>query len=316
MRWTLRAWLGRSAVAVAPFMVADASRLAGTGLGLLRRVDLPCPGPTLTLPHVGEGPHPVGRMVLRGSACRPILDVPSRLRYQWGGYYGGSLGSLFRFPLPMNRVAVFVDAGYVFAQGSVLLAGRKLPRGETSLDHVAAIASLATFAGRVAGVALLRVYWYDGTSTGPRAQHLTLAHLDNVKVRLGFVNSVGEQKGVDSLIVTDMITLARNRAICDAVLVSGDEEADTTHEWTDAEVASFLSCKPKPISTSGSVPRGATATANGVVSTPLDTVAAKVAAALEKSVLLTLIEAFEGSGQLPRDVDRQIAGRRSVRDRA
>jgi hypothetical protein len=160
----------------------------------------------------------------------------------------------------MNRVAVFV-------------------RGETLLDHAGAIASFATFAERAAGVALLRVYWYDGTSTGPTAQHLTLAHLDNVKVRLGFVNSVGEQKGVDSLIVTDMIALARNRAICDAVLVSGDEdlrvgvqqaqefgvrvhlvgikpsrgsqslfllqEADTTHEWTDAEVAPFLSCKPK-----------------------------------------------------------------------
>jgi hypothetical protein len=247
----------------------------------------------------------------------------------------------------MRRVAVFVDAGYVFAQGSLLLAGRKLPRGETLLDHAGAIASFATFAERVTGVAVLRVYWYDGTSTGPTAQHLTLAHLDNVKVRLGFVNSVGEQKGVDSLIVTDMITLARNRAICDAVLVSGDEdlrvgvqqaqefgvrvhlvgikpsrgsqslfllqEADTTHEWTDAEVAPFLSCKPKPVSVPGSLPPGAPATATEVVLTPLNTVAAKVAAALEKSVLLTLIEAFEVSGQLPRDVDRQLlAGGRSA----
>jgi uncharacterized LabA/DUF88 family protein len=56
------------------------------------------------------------------------------------------------------------------------------------------------------------------------AQHLTPAHLQDVKVRLGFVNSVGEQKGVDSPIVTDMIALARNRAISDAVLVSGDED--------------------------------------------------------------------------------------------
>ena len=47
---------------------------------------------------------------------------------QWGGYYGGSFASLFRFHLPMNRVPVFVDAGYVFAQGSVLLAGWTLPR--------------------------------------------------------------------------------------------------------------------------------------------------------------------------------------------
>lgn len=35
----------------------------------------------------------------------------------------------------MDRVAVFVDAGYVFAQGSVLLSGKKLPRSEVVLDH-------------------------------------------------------------------------------------------------------------------------------------------------------------------------------------
>src|SRR5665213_1519130 len=123
----------------------------------------------------------------------------------------GSFGSLFLFPI-MDRVAVFVDAGYVFAQGSLLLTGKKLPRSEVTLVHEEAIKAVGGFGMKVSGVALLRVYWYDGTSTGPTAQHLTLAHLQDVKVRLGFVNSVGEQKGVDSLIVTDMITLARNRA--------------------------------------------------------------------------------------------------------
>ena len=180
----------------------------------------------------------------------------------------------------MDRVAVFVDAGYVFAQGSSLLAGRKLPRAEVSLAHNAAVKAFGDFAAKISGAPLLRVYWYDGTSTGPTAQHLTLAHLQDVKVRLGFVNSVGEQKGVDSLIVTDMITLARNRAISDAVLVSGDEdlrvgvqqahefgvrvhligikpsrgsqslfllqEADTTHEWSTTGISVFLRCQPRP----------------------------------------------------------------------
>ena len=45
-----------------------------------------------------------------------------------------------------------------------------------------------------------------------------------MKVRLGFVNSLGQQKGVDSLIVTDMLTLARNRAVAECVLLSGDED--------------------------------------------------------------------------------------------
>ncbi len=179
----------------------------------------------------------------------------------------------------MDRVAVFVDAGYLFAQGSVALAGQKLPRGRLLLNHEKAIDALANFATRVSGVDLLRVYWYDGTSTGPSSQHITLAHLGRVKVRLGFVNSFGEQKGVDSLIVTDMIALARNHAMSEAVLLSGDEdlrvgvqqaqefgvrvhllgirpsrgsqslfllqEADSTHEWSPDDLAPFLSCKPE-----------------------------------------------------------------------
>ena len=48
-----------------------------------------------------------------------------------------------------------------------------------------------------------------------------------MKVRLGFVNSAEQQKGVDSLIVTDMISPARNRAMADCVLLSGDDTCRT-----------------------------------------------------------------------------------------
>ena len=72
---------------------------------------------------------------------------------------------------------------------------------------------------------LLRVYWYDAL-LGPRPslEQTTIAHLAGVKLRLGSLNNAGEQKGVDSLIVTDLIDLARNRAISDAILVSGEED--------------------------------------------------------------------------------------------
>jgi hypothetical protein len=106
--------------------------------------------------------------------------------------------------------------------------------------------------------------------------------MDYIKLRLGFVTGGGQQKGVDSLIVTDLIDLARNRAITDAVMLSGDEdvrigvqiaqsfgvrvhlvgiapsrgsqsmqllrEADTTTEWDATTVAKFLSVKP-PVTT-------------------------------------------------------------------
>ena len=103
----------------------------------------------------------------------------------------------------MDRVAVFVDAGYLFAQGAKELCGQKLERRFVSLDYQAAAKQLTEFAEEVSGLPLLRIYWYDGTSIGPTPQHNTLADQPNIKARLGFVNSMGEQKGVDSLIVTD-----------------------------------------------------------------------------------------------------------------
>jgi len=89
------------------------------------------------------------------------------------------------------------------------------------------------------------------------------------------------QKGVDSLIVTDLIELARNHAITDAVILSGDEdirigvqiaqsfgvrvhlvgivpsrgsqsmnllqESDTTTEWDVPIISKFLSVKASAI---------------------------------------------------------------------
>lgn len=125
----------------------------------------------------------------------------------------------------MDRVAVLVDAGYLFKEGTRLVTGiRNAPRGAVWLDHAVCIEFLAAQAEELSGLPLLRIYWYDGTSSGPSPTHLDLARRPNVKVRLGVVNSAGEQKGVDSLIVTDMINLARNRAIADIVLLTGDED--------------------------------------------------------------------------------------------
>jgi uncharacterized LabA/DUF88 family protein len=126
----------------------------------------------------------------------------------------------------VKRGAVFVDAGYLFAQGSVALTGSKKPRSLLELDAETAITELLTiFKTHAVDCELLRIYWYDGASfKGPTIDQDKLGHLDNVKLRLGLLNSVGEQKGVDSLIVTDMIELARLGAICDAVILSGDED--------------------------------------------------------------------------------------------
>src|SRR6267154_1929243 len=124
----------------------------------------------------------------------------------------------------MNRVAVFVDAGYLFAQGSALVTGQKRSRSEVDIDLDRVLKTLEELASPLSGVPLLSIYGYAGTATGPTPQHVAIAYNPRVKLRLGFVNTVGEQKGVDSLIVTDMIMLARNGAMSDALLLSGDED--------------------------------------------------------------------------------------------
>jgi uncharacterized LabA/DUF88 family protein len=127
----------------------------------------------------------------------------------------------------MDRVAVLVDAGYFFAAGSALVGGgEKSKRSLITLDVEATIKALKRLALTTTGRELLRIYWYDGASarTGPSAEHIRIAHCNDVKLRLGFLNAVGQQKGVDSLIVTDLVELARNNAISDAMLISGDED--------------------------------------------------------------------------------------------
>ncbi len=126
----------------------------------------------------------------------------------------------------MDRFAVFVDAGYFFAAGGkaafdITLRSRlNMSNPRKCVDDIIARAITVS-----ENANLLRVYWYDGlTGTTPTTTQSTLAHLHGVKLRLGVVNRTGEQKGVDSLIVTDLIDLARNGAIADAILVAGDED--------------------------------------------------------------------------------------------
>jgi len=178
----------------------------------------------------------------------------------------------------MPQIAVFVDSGYLYAQGSVLLKGRKLGRAAIRLSEKKALDQLTETACAIASdCRLLRIYWYDGLRSNRQSiEQDLIGRAANTKLRLGLVNSWGEQKGVDSLIVTDLIELARNRAITDALILSGDEdikigvqvaqtfgvrvhllgikparssqsdnlmmEADTCHEWDEAIVGRWMDC--------------------------------------------------------------------------
>lgn len=121
--------------------------------------------------------------------------------------------------------AIFVDAGYLYAAAGRLVAGTE-DRRAFDLDAEGLIEALIDRARTIfADSRLLRVYWYDGARRRIHtAEQQSIAELPDVKVRLGNLNANNQQKGVDSLIRTDLESLARHRAISDAALIGGDED--------------------------------------------------------------------------------------------
>lgn len=124
----------------------------------------------------------------------------------------------------MDRCAIFVDAGYLYAEGGKLCCGTP-SRPRFTVDVAALNLALRDAATERTGLAVLRTYWYDGARDGiPTASQQAVAALPNVKLRLGRLNVRKQQKGVDALIYRDLMTLSRERAIAEAFLLSGDED--------------------------------------------------------------------------------------------
>ncbi len=241
----------------------------------------------------------------------------------------------------MTYAAVFVDAGYLYTGGAVALTGSARDRTSLTLRQQEIIEKLRETANQQAnGAPLLRIYWYDGLRGGrPSSKQETLAYTDDVKLRLGVV-SAGRQKGVDSLIITDLIELARNHAISDAVLLSGDEdlrvgvqiaqsfgvrvhligiepsrgnqsrllmqEADTTIEWSKDDIRDVLSVVPVTTWSSGP-DQPHTAVDDGTECKALDEVATEIAGRLDLAELKRVAELLSTSPEwIPPEYDKSL----------
>jgi uncharacterized LabA/DUF88 family protein len=130
----------------------------------------------------------------------------------------------------MDRFVILVDAGYLLHKGVEIVSSRaSTERRDLDLADAPALIALLIRQAKLAlgleGKELLRLYWYDGVmSGGLTPQQRAICELPDVNFRAGLVNSRGQQKGVDSLIVTDLFELASNRAVTDAALVTGDSD--------------------------------------------------------------------------------------------
>ncbi len=123
----------------------------------------------------------------------------------------------------MDRCALFVDAGYVLADGAMAVHGTR-HRESVSWDYAGLLQFMGSIARERTGRPLLRCYWYEASVEGRRtSEHDSLADLPGLKLRLGRTRP-GRREGVESEIRRDLTTLARNNAISDALLVSAEED--------------------------------------------------------------------------------------------
>jgi NYN domain len=123
----------------------------------------------------------------------------------------------------VDRCALFVDAGYVLADGAMAVHGTR-QRDSVSWDYPGLVKLLTGLSRDRTGLPVLRCYWYEATVEGRRSsEHNVLADLPGVKLRLGRMRP-GRREGVEAEMHRDLTTLARNRAVSDAVIVSAEED--------------------------------------------------------------------------------------------
>ena len=141
--------------------------------------------------------------------------------------FGGPFWALFFLleAVVVDRFALFVDAGYLYAATGHRYFGTKL-RHRLRLDFQKFTEELVTVATSHSRMQYLRTYWYDAAVGGiATPTQRALSFQRGVKLRLGrLAGRPRRQKGVDSRIVRDLITLSLNGALTNAYLLSGDDD--------------------------------------------------------------------------------------------
>lgn len=123
----------------------------------------------------------------------------------------------------MDRCAIFIDAAHLLAEAGKLVCDTR-SRASLACDFGPMLTELASMVEEDADLPMLRTYWYDAANEAvPTFEQLRIAELRGVKLRLGRM-SRGQQKGVDSLMLCDLTTLAQERAVASMYILGGDDE--------------------------------------------------------------------------------------------
>lgn len=123
----------------------------------------------------------------------------------------------------MDRYAIFVDAEYLYTAGGMLCCNSP-ERQEILLYGLGANDFLNGLARETSTLQPLRTYWYDRSLDGvPTSAQQQVANLPGMKLRLLHGDQSQPDVKLTAAIGRDLSTLARERAVCDAFLLTADE---------------------------------------------------------------------------------------------
>ncbi|MBV7294310.1 NYN domain-containing protein [Corynebacterium sp. TAE3-ERU12] len=126
----------------------------------------------------------------------------------------------------LERTLVYVDTSYLLA--SFYNSWETGARGQLEIDLREVVRILDRMTSQQVNQPVQRQNWYDGIpESGPHRYQRQLRTLDGVRLRAGQLIEWGDrrtQKGVDTLLVADMVTAAMKGLASDIVLVSGDAD--------------------------------------------------------------------------------------------
>lgn len=136
-----------------------------------------------------------------------------------------------------TQVAVFVDAGYLFALGSIALSGHTSKRESIGVDSEVFLREIKSLVRQLTGAKpLLRVYWYE-TSTSNRVlgnEHVQIGQTNEIKLRIVPLHQHNFRTAVTSAIARDLAELGRNGAISDALLLARNDALRTGIEFSQS----------------------------------------------------------------------------------
>ena len=136
-----------------------------------------------------------------------------------------------------TQVAVFVDAGYLFALGSIAITGQTSKRERVGIKSDVFLTEIKNLVRQLTGAKpLLRVYWYE-TSTSNRVlghEHVNIGQTNEIKLRIVPLHQHNFRTAVTSAIARDLAELGRNGAVSDAVLLVRNDALRTGVEFAQS----------------------------------------------------------------------------------